>query len=430
MTLPQPNLYNRDVTPGNAGQRVWRVLLVALVCAVGLAVAQVAAPPPPLGPTILISFDGWRADYETLAPTPNLRRLADRGVQAEYLIPSFPAKTFPNHYTIATGLYPGHHGIVSNAIKDIPTGRVFTTGRREEVTDPMWWGGEPIWVTAERAGLITAAMFWPGTEGPIGGVRPRYWKPYDSDFPTDARVDQVLEWLDLPEAERPAFVTLYFSDVDSAGHDYGPDSPQVRGAIELLDTQLGRLMEGLRARELLDRTNIVLVSDHGMSAVSTDRVVVLDDYISLDDVEVVDINPLLGLVPRPGKEDSVYQALLNAHPRLHVYRRDTMPEAWRYTHSRVPPVFGVVDEGWQILRRSTLEAIQAGRVLSGGQHGYDPAVASSMRAMFIAAGPAFKAGVRVPPFQNIHIYNALAAALKIRPAQNDGDPAVARSLMR
>jgi len=294
----------------------------------------------------------------------------------------------------------------------------------------MWWGGEPIWVTAERAGLVTAAMFWPGTEAPIGGILPRHWKPYDDAVPAAARVDQVLAWLDLPPAERPSFITLYFSDADDAGHDFGPDSPQVRDAIVRLDQQLGRLLDGLRRRSLLDRINLVLVSDHGMAAVSAERVIVLDDYISLDDVEVVDMNPLLGLIPRPGRDEAVYQALLNAHPRLQVYRRDTMPARWQYTHARVPPIFGVADEGWQVLRRVTLEGIRSGQILSGGQHGYDPASAASMRALFIAAGPSFRENVRVPAFQNIHVYNALAAALGITPAANDGDAAVARALLR
>jgi predicted AlkP superfamily pyrophosphatase or phosphodiesterase len=317
--------------------------------------------------------------------TPNLQRLIARGVHAENLIPSFPPKTFPNHYTIATGLYPGHHGIVANSIFDAATGRLFTNDKPEEVRDPMWWGGEPIWVTVERAGQAAATMFWPGSEAPIRGVMPRYWKPYDVNYPGARRVDQALQWLDLPAAERPTLITLYFSEVDQAGHVAGPDSQAVRDAVARVDGYIGRLLGGLDRRRLTDRVNIAVVSDHGMAAVSMDRVLVLDDYISAADAVISDINPTVGLFPRPGREDAVYQALVTAHPRLRVYRRGETPEAWHYRdHPRIPPIIGVVDEGWQILRRATRDAIREGRASpAGGQHGYDPSF-MSMRGIFVA----------------------------------------------
>ena len=385
-----------------------------------------------LKPTVIVvAFDGWRWDYHTKAPTPNVRSLMARGVRAQNLIPSYPSKTFPNFYTIVTGLYPGHHGIVANNIKDSQTGRTFALSKREEVSDPMWWGGEPIWVAAERAGQKTAAMYWPGSEAPIGGVRPRYWEPYDESYPANGRVDKVLGWLDLPASERPTFITLYFEDTDTAGHDHPPDSREVREAIMREDAYLGRLLRGLEARGLRDRVNIVLVSDHGMAATSNRRVVVLDDYISLDDVEIIDINPTLALVPKPGKEDAVYRALVNAHPRLKVYRREATPESWHYRdHPRIPPIVGVVDEGWQVLRRATVLSIAAGKITGAGStHGYDP-ILMSMRGVFVAAGPAFKQGITVPAFENVNIYNALAQVLGVTPAPNDGNPAIARSLLR
>lgn len=413
-------------------RRVALVLLLFLALAGAGHTFQNRENAVDLRPTsILISFDGWRWDYHTKAPAPNLRSLMARGVRAENLIPSFPPKTYPNHYTIVTGLYPGHHGIVANTIKDPGTGRTFAMTEPEEVRDPMWWGGEPIWVTVQRQGQVAASMFWPGSEAPIGGELPRYWKAYDASYPPNDRVDQVLQWLDLPAAERPTFVTLYFSDTDRAGHDDGPDSPAVRDAIMRVDGYLGRLMRGLERRALTDRVNIVVVSDHGMAPVSSDRVVVLDDYISLDDVEIVDINPTLGIFPRPGKDDTVFRALVNAHPRLKVYRRGTTPEPWHYRdHPRIPPIVGVVDEGWQVLGRTTVAGMLARRVRPvGGQHGYDPA-AMSMRGVFVAAGPAFRRGVTVPAFENVHVYNALAQALGVTPARNDGDPAIARALLR
>jgi predicted AlkP superfamily pyrophosphatase or phosphodiesterase len=380
---------------------------------------------------ILISFDGWRWDYHTRIPVPNLQRLIARGVRAEALIPAFPSKTFPNHYTIVTGLYPGGHGIVANNIRDAATGRMFTLGARREIEDPMWWGGEPIWVTAERRGLATAPLFWPGSEAPIHGTRPRYWEPYNEELPGPARVERVLEWLDLPARDRPRFLTLYFEDVDTAGHDDGPDSQALREAVMRADGYLGQLVAGLERRNSLDHVNIVVVSDHGMSATNTSRVVFVDDYISLDDVVISDINPTLGVFPKAGKEDAVYRALARAHRRLKVYRRHETPARWHYRdHPRIPPIVGVVDDGWQVMRRSSLIAIIERTARGeGGQHGYDPR-SRSMHAIFVAAGPAFKQGVTVPAFENVHIYNALARILGVPPVPNDGDPAVAQRLLR
>jgi predicted AlkP superfamily pyrophosphatase or phosphodiesterase len=408
------------------------LLLLVAASAAATIHARQTPPAPDLRPTvILVAFDGWRWDFHTLAPAPHVRSVIARGVRAEGLIPPFPSKTFPSFYSMATGLYPGHHGIVANNIRDPATGRLFGLGRREEVTDPMWWGGDPIWNVAQRAGRIAATMFWPGSEAPIGGMSPRYWKPYDESMRGEARVDQVLEWLDLPVAERPTLVTLYFEDVDSAAHDHPPDSSQVRDAITRADGYLGRLLRGLEARALIDTVNLVLVSDHGMAEVTPDRVVVLDEYLSLDDVDVVDINPTLGLWPKPGREEAVYRALDKAHPRLRVYRRRETPAHWHYRdHPRIPPIVGVVDEGWQLLRRQTVLNILAGTILGdGGAHGYDAARAPSMRGLFVAAGPVFRRGASVRAFDNVNVYQVLAAVLGLPPGRVDADTRVARSLL-
>ena len=407
------------------------LLVVLLAIVSGASGAQNRAPlnfPPTV---LLVSFDGWRWDYSTKAPVPNLRRLMARGVRAENLIPSFPSKTFPNRYTMVTGLYPGHHGIVANTIKDPVTGRIFATSKVQEVRDPMWWGGEPIWVAAARAGQLSAAMFWPGSEAPIGGVRPRYWTAYDGNYPANARIDRVLEWLDLPDQDRPRFLTVYFEDADRAGHEQGPESHAVREAIMRTDGYLGRLLQGLERRGLEDRVNVVVVSDHGMASVSNDRVIVVDDYLSPADGEIVDINPTLAVYPKPGKEEAVFRALEKAHPRLKAYRRAEIPQQWHYRdHPRIPPIMSIADEGWQVLRRSTVDGLRNRRLRgAAGQHGYDP-VHMSMRAMFVAAGPAFKTGVTVPPFENVNVYNVLAQALRIAPAPNDGGTEIARQLLR
>jgi predicted AlkP superfamily pyrophosphatase or phosphodiesterase len=406
-------------------------ILVIALSSIVLAVQRGGAFSDLKPTVILVSFDGFRWDYPTKVATPNLRRLMTRGVHAQNLIPSFPSKTFPNHYTIVTGLYPGHHGIVANNIFDPPTGRTFTAAKRDEVQDPMWWGGVPIWTLVERAGRTSAPLFWPGSEAPHAGVIPRFWQPFDANRPAAARVAQLLAWLDLPAAERPVFLSLYVDDADEAGHDNGPDSPEVRDAIVRDDGYLGTLMDGLSRRGILDRVNIVVVSDHGMAAVNDQRVIVADDYVSPADVTISDINPTLGVFPNAGREEAVYQALVHANSHLTVYRRQDTPERWHYRdHPRVPPIIGIADEGWQVLRRATVNDIAAGKITGQrGTHGYDPQLLS-MRAIFVAAGPAFKRGVTVAPFENVHIYNVLASVLGVTPAPNDGDPSLARQLLR
>jgi predicted AlkP superfamily pyrophosphatase or phosphodiesterase len=400
-------------------------VVVALLLSLSLGIAAACRPTPPS--LILISFDGWRWDYDQKAPAPNLKTLIARGVRAERLIPAFPSKTFPNHYSVVTGLYPAHHGIVANNIFDPESGLKFGLSDRQAVGDPRWWGGEPIWVTVERQGGRSATLFWPGSEAPIGGIRPHFWKLYDGKMTNDARVDQVLAWLDLPPAERPSFITCYFSDTDDAGHDDGPDSPALREAVTRLDGLLGRLLDGLQARGLGDRVNIVITSDHGMAATSQDRVIVIDDYLDASTVDIVDINPTIGIVPKTATADEVYARLEKAHPHLRVFRREQTPEHWRYRDNpRIPPIVGVADDGWVVLRQKAGQPRP--EVRSGGAHGYDPR-ALSMHGLFVAAGPAFRRGVTVPPFENVHIYNALAAALGVKPARNDGDFLTANTLV-
>lgn len=402
--------------------RTGRLPLVLLVLAIAALVAC-GSPGHPI--LLLVSFDGWRADYGSVAPTPNLDALARRGVRAQSLIPSFPSKTFPNHYTIVTGLYPQHHGIVANVMEDPAIGKRFTMSAPTAL-DPRWWGGEPLWNTAQRQGLRSAAMFWPGSEVPIEGMRPTYWRPFDDDMPNDDRVKQVLDWLALSDEQRPSFVTLYFSDVDSAGHRYGPDSPQVKDAVARVDAMLGTVMSGVQRLGLLSQTTIVVVSDHGMAALDESRVVFLDDYIDLADVSVVDSSPVVALQPHDGRTESVYRALAGVHPAMHVYLREETPERFHYRDNpRIPPILALADAGWTITSHAAFERERSAGTLEKGNHGYDP-LDPTMRALFVAAGPRLRSGATVPPFENIHLYDFFCAVLGIAPAPNDGDPDVTR----
>lgn len=373
---------------------------------------------------VLVSLDGFHPDYLTRGVTPNLDSLARVGVRARWMTPSFPTKTFPNHYTLVTGLLPDHHGIVANNMQDDALGR-FTMSIRTAVQDARWWGGEPIWVTAERAGVRTAAMFWPGSEAAIGGVRPSVWQEYDGTVPNRARVDSVLRWLERPDSLRPRFLTLYASDVDHWGHQRGPAAPEVDSALARVDSMIGWLGAGLASRGLSDVVNVIVVSDHGMSPTSPDRLIALDDYITMRDVTVVDWTPVGAVTVQPGRLDDVYRALRTAHPHLHVYRKGEVPAHYRFgTHQRVTDLVLIADDGWTITARDRFASFRA-----GGTHGYDQTL-PSMRALFLAAGPAFRRGATVPPFSNIHVYDLMATILGLTPAPNDGSVDSVRVMLK
>jgi predicted AlkP superfamily pyrophosphatase or phosphodiesterase len=403
-------------------------LLIAALVAAGCRTDPPPRPaPPPSAPTVIVlSLDGWRWDYHTKAALPAVKRLIAGGVRAERLVPGFPSKTFPNHYSIVTGLYPGHHGVIGNTMTDPAIPGRFSLSNREQVGNAAWWGGEPLWATVIRHGRPAAALFWPGSEAAIGGVRPSEWAPYDATMPNDARVDRLLEWLDRPAAQRPALLLSYFSDVDDAGHRFGPDSAELIAALLRVDRAIGRLLNGLDARGLAGQVNVVLVSDHGMAAASRDRLIVLSDYVDVDAIDVVDVNPNLAIVPGAMSEDEVYRRLVRAHPHLRVYRKAESPPHWRFREQpRVPPIVGVADDGWIVTRRPFAPDAR----FPGGQHGYDPQVAA-MHGLFVANGPAFRRGAVVPPIANVDVYDVLAKVLGVPPAPNDGDPAAAARILR
>lgn len=368
---------------------------------------------------LLISLDGFRADYLNRLDVPHLRLLAARGVRSEGLIPSFPTLTFPNHWTIVTGLRPDRHGIVSNTIVDRSIGPARFSMSAQTATDPRWWGGEPIWTTAMKQGRTTASMFWPGSEA----MHPTHWKRYDTKFPNQERVKQVLDWLSMPESKRPTFITLYFSDVDSASHSNGPDAPETSAAAQRVDELVGRLVAGLAQGGLLDRTNIVVVSDHGLAETSVNRLIVLDDYIARTEMEVVDSGAWLAINPAQGlTADALIQRLSGRHPALKVYRKDALPPELHYgSHSRIPAVVGLLDPGWLIVSRDLALRNAALGWKSGGAHGYSNA-SPEMRALFVAAGPRIQRGRTIPPLENVHLYAFMCDVLGLKPAPHDGDP--------
>jgi predicted AlkP superfamily pyrophosphatase or phosphodiesterase len=417
----------------------WRTSARLLVCAFTLlavvsSVFSQAKPIRDLRPTvILVSLDGFRYDYlEKYKPT-NLKSLAHAGVRAKWMVPAFPSKTFPNHYTIATGLYPENHGIVENNIYDARFDSVFTLSDREEIEKGRWWLGEPIWITAQKQGQKTGSMYYPGTEAEIAGIRPNYWLPYDEKMPNAKRVDQILQWLDLPVAQRPTFLALYFSDADDAGHAHGPNSPETRAAVLAVDSFISQLVGGLKARHIFSTVSLIIVSDHGMTTVNFNNAIVLDEMFDTKLAErIFWTREIISIFPKAGKENEIYQTLKSRLPsQAQVYRKAELPARLHYSHSpRIAPLLVLPAEGWILTNRKSYEELKAqGRMKrTGGGHGYDNELAS-MRAIFIGHGDRFKKGRVVAPFENIQVYNIMTTLLGLKPAPNDGDYRAARAVL-
>ncbi len=293
-------------------------------------------------------------------------------------------------------------------------------------TEGRWWGGEPIWVTAIKQGRVADCMFWPGSEAEIGGVRPTEWKPYDGKVSPDDCVATGLNWL-AQTNQRPSLVTLYFHEVDSESHHHGVESSQVAQAVPQLDEAVGRLMDGLHRLQLDEIANVIIVSDHGMTDLSTNRLIVLSDYVDLNSVQVDAWGAVAGLRPLDGKVDVLYNKFVGKENHFKVYRRENMPARFHYTDNpRIPPVVLVADEGWYINRRPV--ALAPGKIFESATHGFDPEL-ESMGATFIAYGLAFRHGVTLPPTPNVDIYNLLCATLGLKPALNDGDDSLVREVM-
>lgn len=387
-----------------------------------------------LKPTvILIALDGFRADYVEKFQTPVLSELAKKGVRARWMTPSFPSKTFPNHYTIATGLYPENHGIIENNIYDATFDATFGLSKTEEVQNARWWLGEPIWVTAKRQGQIAAAYFFPGTETAIGGVKPDFYRAYNGKVPNELRVDTILSYLDLPVEKRPTFLTLYFSDTDDAGHEFSPEADETRYAALNVDRLVGRLMDGLKRRKIDKKANVIIVSDHGMATLDLRRAVFLDDYFDPETLtkRILWTDEFVQIFPKTGREAEVVKRIENVRHAT-CWLKENIPARFHYRNSpRIAPVICLGEEGWQITSRKRYEEkLQRSDVNQlRGAHGYDNEL-PSMRAIFIAHGAAFKRGFVAEPFENVQIYNLMCKILGLTPATNNGEFETIKNLLR
>jgi len=386
-------------------------------------VARADAPPPKL---LLISIDGLRADALDRGMTPNLQRIIDGGVRARWMTPSYPSLTFPNHYTIVTGLRPDHHGIVNNSMDDAQLGR-FALSDRDAVTNSGWWGGEPIWVGAEKVGVRTATTSWPGSEAEIDGTRPSQWQVYDGKEPLQQRARTVLEWLAQTDADAPRLTTLYMENVDKAGHTYGPDSTQYRDAIVQADQVVGQVLDGLDAAGLAATTNVIVVSDHGMASVAEGHVLSTESMADPSIARNVSQGQSVGFAPVAGREAQAERALLGRHAHYECWKKESLPARWHYgTHPRVPPIVCQMDEGWDALHA---ERIAKRDRQERGSHGYDNAL-PSMRAVFVARGPSFHQGLVIDGFDNVDVYPLLAHLLQVPAAPNDGNAETLQKTLR
>ena len=370
---------------------------------------------------ILVSIDGFRWDYMDLYPTPNMDRLATAGVRAERLLPVFPTLTFPNHYSIATGLYPANHGLVGNNFPDRARDKWYALHDREAVEDRWFYKGEPIWVTAETQGMVTASYFFVGTEAPIQGVYPSYWHPYNHDIAGEDRVDHVLSWLAKPAQSRPHLLTLYFEDVDDHSHWYGPGSAENIEAISRVDGYLGRLMRGLGKLPHGKQVNIIVVSDHGQGTYLEDQpVFTLDQHVDLQDIVSIDGGSYLFLYFDQNDPERARDIVATANRHWDhgtAYLPADAPAQWHIDNNpRFPDVLLMPDPGFAVL-----SSTQSEHKTNPGDHGWLPEM-PEMHGFFIAGGPNIKSGMSLGPISNVDIYPLMVSILGLKaPEKLDGD---------
>ncbi|KAJ4355202.1 hypothetical protein N0V95_003162 [Ascochyta clinopodiicola] len=389
--------------------------------------------------TILISLDGFRADFLYRNITPTLNQFVREGISPKYMLPSFPSVTFPNHYTMATGMYPEAHGIVGNSFWDPLLEKEFYYTDPERSLQPFWWGGEPLWVTAEKQKVRTAVHMWPGSEAHIEDLQIAYVDKYNGSEVLDRKVDRIMDLLDVPgpqdigakaDTPRPQLIAAYVPNVDGDGHRYGPNSTEIRQTISNADAMIGGILKGLQERNLTNIVNVVVVSDHGMATTDVSRMIQLEDLVDPAELSHVDGWPLYGLRPKDPKNLlPLYEKIKREHgdnPNIEIYLRENMPTRYHFSNNdRIAPLWIVPKAGWAIVAKSEFDVEQGkktGEVYHPrGLHGYDHEH-PLMRAIFVARGPAFPhtPGSRMKPFQNIELYNIICDSIGLTPAPNNG----------
>jgi predicted AlkP superfamily pyrophosphatase or phosphodiesterase len=418
---------------GRIRTRAWSALLVLILAAVTCAAQSIApvieVPNPPNAAAqqskpyvLLVSLDGFRYDYAERYGAKNLLELAARGASAPRgMIPVFPSLTFPNHYTIVTGLYPEHHGIVANSFYDPSRKQKYAFTDPETSRDGTWYGGTPLWALAEQQGMRSASFFWPGSEAEIQGKRPSYYLHFNDKFPDGKRVEQILAWLRLPPEQRPHFITLYYSNVDHAGHTFGPDAPETGEAVRHVDQMIGKLTEGVATLGLA--IDVIVIADHGMETTQGGWIA-LDKWADLAQFETS--GPLL-YAKSEADAEKAYNSLLGASDTFEVYRRAKVPKSLHFDSNPREGDPVVVPTG-----PFNIVAHVPGNLTmpNVGAHGYDPDTMPSMKAIFYAAGPDIRVGVTVPPFEDVHLYPFIAEILGLKIGPEDGKLRVLQGVLK
>lgn len=379
--------------------------------------AQVAAQ----NYTVIISLDGFRWDYPQIHNTPNLHKIADKGVQA-VMSPSYPSSTFPNHYTLMTGLVPDHHGIVNNSFWDRAKNIQYSIGDSLTRNNPEYYKGKTIWATARQQGVKTASVYWVGSDIPINDNFPEYYKVWAEEprLTFSQRVDTTLAWLSKPQADRPRLITLYMDEPDGSGHRSGPRGQETKATVHMLDSLVGKLMAGISVLPYADSINLIVTADHGMTDVSPERYYKVDDYLKPTWYDrIVGANPS-SIFATGDNVDSIYNALSKLK-HLKVYRKNKIPKSLKYgTNPNIGDLIVVPDLGWQF-------GFKPAPII--GAHGYDPKH-KDMSVIFFAYGPDFKVKYKGKNFNNTAIYPLLCYLLNIKPASNDGNSKQFRQFIR
>ena len=365
---------------------------------------------------LLISMDGFRYDYLDKANTPNFDKLVNTGVSAKALIPVFTSKTFPNHYSIATGMYAENHGLIANTFFANDLNKQYSIRDRNAVENGAFYGGEPIWVTAESQNVISASYFWVGSEAVIKGQQPTYWKKYNQKVSFESRIDSVISWYSKPVQSRPRLILLYFHEPDWTGHEYGPNSNETISQIEKMDNVFGNLISKISKLSIYNNLNIIIVSDHGMTDVKPDRTIDLSLVTDLSNMRVNGAGPTVFISSESKKQlKQTYKQLKNID-NADVYWKQNIPKRFHYrNHVRIPDLLVLANEGWSLM------PLGHGSSTPKGSHGYDNQL-DNMKAIFMAKGPSFKKGYRRDEFENIHIYPLITHILGIKSYPNiDGD---------
>lgn len=364
---------------------------------------------------ILVSFDGFRWDYVNRL-TPNLDKLKQEGVNTLSLQPSYPSKTFPNHYSIISGMYPENHGIIANDFFNKLCGCRYKVGDTVSVRNSDWYNGEAFWETAERNGITCASYFWPGSEVDNKLRQPTYFKYYKHETPPLQRINEVIEWLNLPYSERPKFITLYFHDTDDLGHEFGPNSPEINNGIMKMDSLTGYLMEQINLLPIADSINVIIVSDHGMTEIDQDRIINVDELLQEYDYKL-EGDATFGWIKSDYKYvNEIYSTLKKNENHYKVYLKNNMPEYLHFSqNSNIPEIIMIADLGWTILNNERLDQFinYAGK----GNHGYNN-TELDMHGVFIARGPSFKSNFNTGTIFNIDIYPMLCKIFNINPNRN------------